>query len=276
MRRLVVPDRYDERGLITLENGLVMLSFELCHEVRCINDVKTYLGYGLSELFFDESLFDTEKNTGGGLRKLFSNELVCLIINDKHIPSNEAIEQIIALRHDGLSYCEIEELLDDGIEQASIRQEFMESVLNKKCSIDGKLYDKDYIFFFRDKFLVKYMPHDGFSAPAKDWLTISDYYDETAAYYKDRIDLITEEINLQATCKMSLPVNIMTSQEIRNKFLYPNGVVNFIAMAVYYKTYDVALDQFLHSIHGLQPDVSNGHFEDGVYRTKAYGLLFEF
>lgn len=75
---------------------------------------------------------------------------------------------------------------------------------------------------------------------------------------------------------MSLPVNIMTSQEIRNKFLYPNGVVNFIAMAVYYKTYDVALDQFLHSIHGLQPDVSNGHFEDGVYRTKAYGLLFEF
>ncbi len=276
MRRLVVPNRYDERGLITLENGLVILSFKLCHEVRCINDVTTYLGYGLSELYFDESLLDIEKNIGGGLRKLFSNELVCLIINDKHIPSNEAIEQIIALRHDGLSYCKIENLLDDGIEQASIRQEFMESVLNKKCSADGKLYGKDYIFFFRDKFLVKYMPYDGFNANVREFLRpiLPQYLEEMHLFYKDSSDLIVEEINLQGDCFVTIPTYQIL--ESRHLFLYPNGVTNYIAMAAYYKTYSISLEQFVLSIHGLQPGVLNGYFEDERYRTKAYGLMFEF
>ena len=231
------------------------------------------LGYNGGELYPIDNL-----NTNPfivGYFQLLTNKLVGICRNDEEEMSTAEIETFVA-EYAKLSNYEEENLLKEGIQNHNISQEYIETIF-KKEGVDGILENDRFRLYFKNGFLIDYCRIDKYSAAARDYLPIESYYEEAENWFHADDKEIINEINFQAICLLHLDVNIIKSFETKECFLYPNGCCNYIAMAAYYKSYNVQIEEFINSTHGHYEYISKD-IKDGIDITKikAYNRLYVF
>ena len=231
------------------------------------------LGYNGGELYKKYNL-----NTDHfiiGYFQLLSNKLVGISRNDEIKMTTAEIDEFVA-EYGKLSYSDEEDLLKKGIENKNISQDYIESICQQK-SIENKLIYERFALTFDNRVLVDFQRIDKYSADARDFLNIECYYDMAKNWYREKEDDIAAEINLQATCLLHLDIDIVRSSETKAIFSYPNYYCNYIAVAAYYKCYDVQMKDFINSTHGDYEYISK-EMEAGVLVTKikAYNKIYTF
>ena len=219
--------------------------------------------------------------------ELFSNDLICVFRKDDKIMSQDVL-RISNYNSDDISSFGIKReletfscLVDSLKDRLGIRNEFIMKLFS--CSNpEDESKTKPYSFSFDRNGILKSAKVFGYDIRA-----INDFsYDVISAYHKyankycnlDSKTLIAL-INYQYECYSHIDGEIVISEGRTGKFSYTEETYcdNYIAMAAFYKQYDVELKYFLLSMDGQYEIVSetttNG---TTVTKVKAYNELFKF
>lgn len=296
---------YDSDGWMTYPDGLrcrnvsQMLndSFDERLFLDVIVETKEKLGYKDGELFyylFDENnnncIFHLDKTFIIGIWELFTNKLICFIRRDSHVMNQKEIQQYkhLAKREwdnriwgDKIERGQL--LLNDiwgGINEKSIRQEFVENVFDAKA-VDGTLATGKFVFTFEDG-LLSSCDFDGYNVMVFETFTgeeIDEYLEHSNKHHfkseKEKKALIT----LQAICWTKISQEILSSEVSCKKFAYDEWglCINYIAMGTFYHQFDMDQDTFVASTDGMYEILSN-NISNGIKATKikAYGEVFTF
>ena len=266
----------DENGWRVLPNGIRFKNAQNTDGTlgdifaECVKE----LGYNGGELY-EKYNYSNLSPFIVGYFQLLTRKLIGIARDDNVKMTMSEINTFVK-EYCSLSENEEEDLLRDGIENHNISQSYIETILSQKCNED-QLSNEKYLFSFENGYLTDFKRLDKYSADARDFLVINAYYEEAQEWYKEDEESIINEINLQASCFVNLDLNILNSIETRMRFLYSNGFSNMIAMAAYYKSKDVLLDEFINSTHGhyeiVAKEIKGGKT---ITRVKAYGLTFVF
>lgn len=265
----------DEYGWRVLSNGVKFKNDP--HMEGTLNDIFTKcideLGYNKGELYVKDNL-----NTSPfivGFFQLLTKKLIGIARNDDVKMTISEIEAFTKEHRDLMEY-EEEDLLKDGIENHNITQSYLETIIGDKCKANC-LSNRKYSFFFDNGILVDFKRIDDYSANARDYLNVNAYYEEAQEWYGGIKERIIEEINLQASCFVCIDLNIIRSSETKMRFSYHNGYPNYIAIAAYYKSKDVLLDEFVNSTHGQYEIIAKEvKGTTTITKAKAYGLIYIF
>ena len=226
----------------------------------------------IEELGYNRGEIKTEITAGDhyviGYCELLTNKLIAIHRFDNKIMSNKEIASF----YDNIYFSNWEEssLLEDGIKYKNISQEYIESVC--KCKAKNEiLKTKKYVFRFKEGWLIGFRSRDGISPDAKDYLYVDSYISESKDWYHGDQSAIAKEINLHAECFVNIDINVIRSNVIKNKFSYRNGCCNYIAVAAYFKHYNVDFRDLLNSFHGDYAVIEDSPM---LLRVKAYGVTF--
>lgn len=265
----------DENGWRFLSNGIKIKNDSMIKgtigeiKIKCISE----LGYNLGELYSQVDYTNSQLIIG--FFQLLTNKLVGIFRNDDIIMSLSEIDSY-AKEHGSILEYEEENIIKDGIANNSISQSYIETVCEKKCE-NSQLSNGKFLFTFDNGYLLDYQRIDDYSADARDFLDVDSYYEEAKEWYRGNKNAIASEINLQASCLTCTDLNIIKSYETKKRFSYQNGYPNYIAIATYYKSKDITLEDFINSTHGEYEIVAKD-IQGGVITTKvkAYGVLITF
>ena len=269
------PNTIDKYGWHKLPNGVKLKNDPdmkgTLHEIFQ-KDISE-LGYNGGELYPKDNL-----NTNPfivGYFQLFTDKLIGVSRNDEIKMTTSEINNFVK-EYGRLTNSEEEDLLEEGVNNNNISQNYIETILQKK-SIDDKLETEKFSLHFKNGVLANFQRIDKYSADARDYLYISGYYNEAKKWHHDIEDNIVKEINFQAECFLHMDLNIVRSLETKEAFSYPNGCYNYIAMAAYYKCYDVQIEDFINSTHGsyeyISREAKNG---EEITKIKAYNKIYTF
>lgn len=252
----------------TLPNGILLKN---APTLNTLND--TYnadieeLGYNRNELYVGD--YFSIRPTIIGYFKLITRELIAIHRDDDLIMSQADIDNYLSELF-GLREYEEEDLIKEGIENRGISQKYIESVCGGKA-YDNTIINGKYVFEFEDGFLSNFHHGDGLSATARDVLDVDAYIQAAYSWYGGDKTKIVREINLHAACFGTIDLTYIRSSTIRRQFSYPNGCCNYIAMAAFYKSYDVSFDDLLNSTHGLYEIIEKDTLSTKI---KAYGKIY--
>lgn len=204
-----------------------------------------------------------------GYFKLLSNELIAIHRDDYEMMYGFEIDD---WKSDLLKIMDFEEedILNEGISNRTISQAYIEEVC-KQQAINNTLDNGKYTFTFRDGFLIDFSKNSGLSSDARDFLDCDAYIQEAHKWYHGNMSRIIREVNLQAECMVNMNIDILQSSINRNKFSYPNGYCNYIAMAAHFKTHDIDILDVIDSMHGNYEVVEKSPF---LTKFRAYGEIF--
>lgn len=225
------------------------------------------LGYNRHEIY-PKDYFTTNPMIIGYF-KLLTNELIAIHRDDYEMMYESEIDEWLSTLYDTMNY-EEEDILNEGIENRTISQAYIENVCRQKAR-GNTLDNGKYTFTFRDGYLVDFNSSGGLSAYARDYLDSDAYIHEAQKWYGNDMSRIIREVNLQAECLMNTDKDIILSSVNRRKFSYPNGYCNFIAMASHFKSYDVDLSDVIDSMHGNYETIEKSAL---FTKIKAYGEIF--
>lgn len=294
---------YDSDGWLTYPDGPkcrnVSQMFNDSFDDRLydvIIETKEMLGYKDGEVFYirfdkrGECVSENENTYIVGIWELFSNKPLCYIRRDNQIMSLQEIEQYKRyaakywsnfIWNDKFERCMLT-LMDiwNGIQEQSIRQEFVERVFDAKAVNNTFSADK-FVFTFENGLLCSCY-YDGYNVMIFDTFTgedIDDYLEQSNKHHYKSEKEMKALITLQAICWAQISSEILSSKISRDKFSYDEcGIcINYIAMGTFYHQFDMDLDTFIASTDGMYEILSN-NVSNGIKTTriKAYNEVFTF
>ena len=253
----------------TLSNGILLKNGD--DGLDTLND--TYaadiaeLGYNRYEIYPKDNY--TTNPMIIGYFKLLTNELIAIHRDDHEMMYEFEIDDWLSSLYEMMDY-EEEDILKKGIENCSISQAYIESICKCKA-VNNTICNDKYLFKFKDGYLADFEQMGGLSTNATDFLDTDAYIREASKWYGGDMQRIIREVNLHAACLVNMNYDILRSSAVKRQFAYPNGYCNYIAVAAYFKTYDVDFEDVLNSTHGDYEVIEKNAF---VTKIRAYGEIF--
>lgn len=225
------------------------------------------LGYNKYEIYNLDNLQSDPMIIG--YFKLFTNELIAIHRTDNIVMTSKDIDLFLEELFK-FTLTDEENYINEGISNKGISQKYIETTFNTLAK-NNSLSNGKYVFEFSDGFLCNFRQASRLSAYAREFLDVEGYMQEANTWYHGDMDNIFSEINLHASCLVNIPYEILTSSIVKNKFSYPNGLCNFIAMAFHYNIEDIDFKDLLNSLHGNYDVLENNSYS---IKIKAYGEVF--
>lgn len=252
----------------TLPNGILLKNADT---LNTLND--TYnadiaeLGYNRHEIYPRDNF--TTNPMIIGYFKLLTNELIAIHRDDNETMYEFEIDDWLSELYEMRERDE-EDLLQDGIDNGSISQAYIESICGVKAR-NNTISNGKYVFHFSGGVLTDFERGNGISADANDFLNVDAYIQEARLWYNGDMRRIINEVNLHASCLVNMDYDILRSSSVKLQFAYPNGYCNYIAVAAHFKTYDVDFEDVLNSTHGKYEVVEKNAL---TTKIRAYGEIF--
>lgn len=293
---------YDIAGWLTYPDGLKCRNlsevFNESFDDRLFNviaDTKQELGYKDGETFYiqfnksGKQVFEYVDTFVVGIWELFTNKLLCFIRLDDHVMNQQEIElyQRYAVKEwnnviwgDKLERGMLA-LIDiwQGIQDDSIRQEFIEKVFDVKATNNQLSVDK-YLFIF-DNGLLSSCYYDDYNVMILDIFdgeTIDEYMENANKHWKSEKEM-KRLINLQAIYSTRISQEILSSDITCKKYAYDEWglCINYIAMGTFFQQFDMDQETFIESTDGKYEILSN-NVSNGIKTTRirAYNEVFTF
>lgn len=293
---------YDNAGWLTYPDGLkcrnVSKMFSESFDDRLFNvvaDTKQELGYKDGETFYiqfnksGEQVFEYVDTFVVGIWELFTNKLLCFIRLDDHVMNKQEIEQYqhyAAKEWNNLIWGDKLErgmlALTDiwrGIQDHSIRQEFIEKVFDVKA-VNNQLSVDKYLFTFENG-LLSSCDYDDYNVMILDIFdgeTIDEYMENANKHWKSE-KAMKALINLQAIYSTRISQEILSSDITCKKYAYDEWglCINYIAMGTFFQLFDMDQETFIESTDGKYEILSN-NVSNGIKTTRirAYNEVFTF
>lgn len=293
---------YDNAGWLTYPDGLkcrnVSKIFSESFDDRLFNvvaDTKQELGYKDGEAFhilFDKSgkqVYDFGNTYIVGIWELFTNKLLCFIRLDDHVMNQQEIEhyqRYAAKEWNNVIWGDKLErgmgALTDiwhGIQDHSIRQEFVEKVFEKKA-VNNQLSVNKYLFTFENN-LLSSCDYDDYNVMILDIFDgeqIDEYFENANKHWKSE-KAMKALINLQAIYSTRISQEILSSDITCKKYAYDEWglCINYIAMGTFFQQFDMDQETFIESTDGKYEILSN-NVSNGIKTTRirAYNEVFTF
>lgn len=293
---------YDNAGWLTYPDGLkcrnVSKMFSESFDDRLFNvvaDTKQELGYKDGETFYiqfnksEKQVFEYVDTFVVGIWELFTNKLLCFIRLDDHVMNKQEIEQYqhyAAKEWNNLIWGDKLErgmlALTDiwrGIQDQSIRQEFIEKVFDVKA-VNNQLSVDKYLFTFENG-LLSSCDYDDYNVMILDIFdgeTIDEYMENANKHWKSE-KAMKALINLQAIYSTRISQEILSSDITCKKYAYDEWglCINYIAMGTFFQQFDMDQETFIESTDGKYEILSN-NVSNGIKTTRirAYNEVFTF
>ena len=293
---------YDNAGWLTYPDGLkcrnVSKMFSESFDDRLFNvvaDTKQELGYKDGETFYikfnksGKQVFEYVDTFVVGIWELFTNKLLCFIRLDDHVMNQQEIEQYqryAAKEWNNLIWGDKLErgmlALTDiwrGIQDHSIRQEFIEKVFDVKA-VNNQLSVDKYLFTFENG-LLSSCDYDDYNVMILDIFdgeTIDEYMENANQHWKSE-KAMKALINLQAIYSTRISQEILSSDITCKKYAYDEWglCINYIAMGTFFQQFDMDQETFIESTDGKYEILSN-NVSNGIKTTRirAYNEVFTF
>lgn len=293
---------YDNAGWLTYPDGLkcrnVSKMFSESFDDRLFNVVantKQELGYKDGETFYikfnksGKQVFEYVDTFVVGIWELFTNKLLCFIRLDDHVMNQQEIEQYqryAAKEWNNVIWGDKLErgmgALTDiwhGIQDHSIRQEFVEKVFEKKA-VNNQLSVDKYLFTFENG-LLSSCDYDDYNVMILDIFdgeTIDEYMENANQHWKSE-KAMKALINLQAIYSTRISQEILSSDITCKKYAYDEWglCINYIAMGTFFQQFDMDQETFIESTDGKYEILSN-NVSNGIKTTRirAYNEVFTF
>ena len=293
---------YDNAGWLTYPDGLKCRNlsevFNESFDDRLFNviaDTKQELGYKDGETFYiqfnksGKQVFEYVDTFVVGIWELFTNKLLCFIRLDDHVMNQQEIElyqRYAAKEWNNVIWGDKLErgmlaLIDiwQGIQDDSIRQEFIEKVFDVKATNNQLSVDK-YLFIF-DNGLLSSCYYDDYNVMILDIFdgeTIDEYMENANKHWKSEKEM-KRLINLQAIYSTRISQEILSSDITCKKYAYDEWglCINYIAMGTFFQQFDMDQETFIESTDGKYEILSN-NVSNGIKTTRirAYNEVFTF
>lgn len=253
----LIEYEYDENGIHTFPNGMKIA--HISHSVPSVNAILEKSGYKNKLIYTNNEVaslsLGQKFKAFCGVYQLFTNKPLLLMIQDKAYPSQKQVEKILnwAKSLKSLQNWEIDSILNDCIESKTVCLEDFEDFSAKRVS-EGRYIIDEYQFIFNNGILCKVKPVDGYNSYVKDFFVkngVFDYYLRHASdYWGDNQENIVEEVNYQAECYAKIGKGILTDDYYQKKFRFPDGLIDYVSMALCYSSSDVEFEKFKIALHG--------------------------
>lgn len=272
-------------------------NFSMAEELLSIlgyNEYEYYISihkpviYELDESKLDKILAGEKDNKVVIMWELFSNSALCIVSPFGEILTQDEITkcyyEVKFNYHGKTASREYKTLfnLECAISEGDcISKSFIQRTLNIHSSED--IIESDpYLFFFDNNgFLIDAKFHGYKVSTCLDFgeSEISSYQKYANTYgFADDLEM-KKMIDYQSFCREKIDYEIMQSAISKMKFSYSKDdcCVNWIAMAAYYKQFDVDFNMFLLSLNG-EYEIKSKENRNGILVTKikAYNEVFEF
>ena len=170
-----------------------------------------------------------------------------------------------------------QDILQRGIDNKSLRVDFLSKVLHIKDPDDNGLFYIESLgldLFFIDGILTDFQTSDGLSVWAKHWKELNpamfrDYENVARKFWGNNLPMVIKEVNKQADAWSLIP------QAMNNEFIPLHrtiyGTINFFMLNVCHYTKTIRLSEFLEINHGRYKEV-NPLFGNSLITIKQYNL----
>lgn len=248
---------FDENGFYTFPNGIkvahvssTMPSIEAVLEKSGYKDKLEYHINNIGDLSSAKK-FDAFC----GVYQLFTDKPLLLILGRPFYPSEKQVEKILK---DGkslhrLSTWEVESILEKCINAKSVCLKDIED-LNAIRISNNKYNIGDYQFVFENGIFCGFNPIDGFNKYVKDTFVKYGSFDlylrHASDYWGVNHENIVKEVNYQAECFSKIGNGVLSDEYYNNKFRFPDGLIDYVSMALCYSSSDVEFDKFEIALHG--------------------------
>ena len=251
---------------------------------KSINGITEHLGYHSDQAHGYFDLAEEDSGITNVIVEIFSNNIIFILTKDTVTKLKKSTVDRY-MRNFNLnkvfnSYI-TESILEDGVENSSLKIDFLSKVLNiEEPEQDGMFYAAsiEYYLFFVNGILVSFQSADGLNEPAKDWKQSSpvffrDLEKVTKLYWGNNLSSVINEINLQAEAYTNVPF-IM-----KNGFLElhktKHGTINFVMLLVCHYSYKISFEDFAIINHGryFKLDTDKYLVDRFIYEFDQFGNL---
>lgn len=272
-------------GLFIPDNsGFKELTDEI--PIKSINAISEHLGYHPDQVYSYYEGQESKSDISNVIVEVFSRNIVFVLTKDTVTKlDKKRVDNYLrnfTVKNVFNSYTS-ESILEDGIENKSLKIGFLARVLNiEDPEQNGMIFVESlglYLFFI-DGYLVNFQSSDGLNEWAKFWkdrnTNLFSSYEKTAKlYWGNDINKVIEEINIQADSWAKIP-QAMDNEYItlhKTKF----GTVNFTMLLVCHYNHGLSFYDFTTINHGRYKEIGVGKYkvDKFAYEFSEDGVLLK-
>jgi hypothetical protein len=271
-----------ERIFIPKENKFEKLDYK--SSGFSINDIIYHLGYHPTQIHSYFGDYKNKKKIHVIGFEIFSDNIIFILTKNgtKYLKLRDIELFLKRFKfEDMFDSIEIKDTLLKGIEERTLKFDFLNKVLNLKNTLtDGEVYaEKIGVFLF---FIEDYLVSFKFDNDLAEWTRyfknlnpgiISNYAKEAKIYWNDDYDKIFYEVNSQCDALANVPYTF--SNEFINLHKNKYGNINFFMLLVCHYGKIINIDEFKTINKGRFESIQSNKFELGkfVYEFDKNGII---